>query len=144
MQHRLIGRGKNGWHSDGLSDGNNCSSSGGTLEGYLKEAEDGTPVYDAYEADMGSFVQFIMNSPIADPSLGPGEINKFDSKDKACLLGMLPGLEGSFKSLAVMTLADIGSMDLVAVDVYLTMLREKVPGVKIGQVQSGQVVWESP
>lgn|SRR5574337_180447 len=142
MQHVLIGRGKVGWHSDGLSHGNKCSSSGGTLEGYLSEAQDGTLIYDALEADQGAYVDFVIKGPMVDPTLPEGAISKFGSQDKAALLGMLPALSGAFIPVAVLALADIGSMDFVAPDVYVQMLREKVPGAKVGKVHNHQVVWE--
>ena len=140
MQYTLIGRGKNGWHSDGLSDGNKCSSSGGTLEHYLAEAQDGTPIYDADEAEDSAFIDFIFRGPMVDPTLPSGQVSHFG--EHKALLGMLPGLKGGFASLGVMALADIASLDFVAVDVYVTMLRERVPGVKIGQVVNHQVEWE--
>ena len=136
----IIGRGKCGWHSDFIEGGNKCSSSGGTLEGYLSEAGDGTPVYDASEADYDAFASWVFKGPMIDVFLEPGTINKFG--DHKALLGMLPGLKGGFDTLAVMALADISSLDYVAADVYLTMLREKVPNVRFGVVQDEQVVWE--
>ena len=144
MNHIIIGRGKQGWHSDGLSNGNKCSSSGGTLENYLKEAEDGTIVYDAMEADDKAFIDWVFKGPMFNPTLAPHEIDSFERDgNKKTLLGMLPALEGAFKGLAVMALADLRSFDFVGRDVYLTAFREKVPGVKFGKVVNHEVVWET-
>jgi hypothetical protein len=138
----VIGRGKSSWHSDFIEGGNKSSSSGGTLEGYLKEASDGTPIYDAIESDYATFAKWIYSGPMIDVFLEPGQISKFNEQQTKTLLGMLPALKGGFDTLAVMALADISSLDYVAVDVYLTMLRERVSGVKFGTVQGGKVIWE--
>jgi hypothetical protein len=138
----IIGRGQAGWHADLIEDGNKCSSSGGSLEGYLEEAADGTPVYDAKDADGATFVSWVFKGPMIDVFLEPGQISKFGDTDKKTLLGMLPALKGGFDTLATMALAGISSLDYVAVDVYLAMLRETVPNVKFGVVQNKQVVWE--
>ena len=141
MDIKVIGRGWYGWHTDGLDNGNRCSSSGGSLENYLKEAKNGTPVYDASETG-NDFANFIVRGPMIDPCLPSGQISKFDAELKASLLGMLPGLEDGFQDLAVMAMADITSLDYVAIDVWLTMLRERVSGVKFGKIHNGQVEWE--
>jgi len=140
MKHILIGRGKVDWHSKGISNGNWCSSSGGTLESYLKEADDGTRIYDAKEADYDSFASFVIKGPMVDPTLEPGQVSRFN--EKKTILGMLPGLGGDFKTLGMMALADVCSLDFVAPDVYVQMLQEKVPGVKFGKVINHQIVWD--
>lgn len=140
MKHVIIGRGKYGWHSNGTSNGNKCSSSGGNLEYYLSEAENGTYIYDAMDADLESFTNFVYSGPMVDPTLEPGTVNKFN--DTKTLIGMLPGLEGGFRSLATLALGDITSLDYVAPDVYMCMLKEQVTGVKVGKVYDGKVVWE--
>ena len=140
MNHLLIGRGMCGWHSNGLSDGNKCSSSGGTLEHYLNEAVDGTLIYDAKEADTRAFTSFVMSGPMVDPTLPAGQISRFG--EHKALLGMLPGLQGEFKTLGIMTLAEISSLDYVATDVFMTMLRELVPEVKVGKVVNHHIVWD--
>lgn len=142
MKHMLIGRGQNGWHSDGLSNGNKCSSSGGSLESYLKEADDGTPIYDAKDADIGDFIDWVYKGPMPNPSLDPDQIDSFRKGDQQTLLGMLPALGGAFKAIGVMALSEISSMDFVGINVYLQGLREKVRGVKIGKVQNHQIVWD--
>lgn len=143
MNHIMIGRGKCGWHSDGLSNGNKCSSSGGTLDKYLSEADDGTIVYDAMNAPIDAFTDWVYKGPMFNPKLAAHEIDSFDGKDKNTLLGMLPALKGDFKNLGIRALSDLRSFDFVGLDVYLTALRERVPGIKIGKVLNHAVVWES-
>jgi hypothetical protein len=141
MQVKLIGRGKSGWHAHGLSDGNKCSSTGGTLEGYLAEAEDGTPIYDAEQAEMGAFSRFVITGPLEDCSLAPGEVKKFS--EHKTLAMMVPAMGGVFKTIAAHALAGISSMDYVSTEVWLAMLKERVSGVKFGTVRNHAVVWES-
>lgn len=140
MLIKVIGRGKRGWHASGLSHGNKCSSSGGTLEGYLQEAEDGTPIYDADQAEMGAFAAFVINGPIDDPTLAPGEVKSFG--ETKALARMAPALGGGFRAIAAGALAGITSLDMVATDVYLAMLKERVPGVRFGTVRNHVAVWE--
>lgn len=135
----LIGRGKVGWHADMTYPNGRCSSSGGTFEHYLSNAPDGTPIYDAIEADDASFVDFVYTGPMVDPSLKAGEIKRF--QDHLTLERMIPGMGGAFKALGEAELEYPGSMDFVAVDVYMATLIRKVPGVKVGKVVSGAVVW---
>ncbi len=142
MRHVLIGRGKNGWHADMVGDDSTASSSGGTLEGYLREAPDGTPIYDADQAEYGAFASMVVGGPMVDGRLGKGEIKRFSENDKRVLFGMLPALQGEFQTIGVLAMADISSLDYVSVDVYLQMLREKVPGVRFGHVYNHQAVWE--
>lgn len=144
---KVIGRGKVGWHADGLTaDGNKVSGSGGSLEGYLAESDPGTLVYDAEEANDVDFVAMVLAGPICDPTLKDGEVHKFG--DKVALARMLPGLGGSFATIGVMALLEdnenrIGSMDMVAPDLYIAMLRAKVAGIKLGTVNDQhEVVWE--
>ena len=146
----LIGRGMAGWHADSVGETppegerytSTGSSSGGTLETYLKEAPAGTPIYDASECDFDTFAHFVMKGPMVRGTLGKGEVSRFTKEDKECLLGMLPGLSGGFDTLAVLALNDLSSLDYVSVDVYLQLLQEKCPGVKVGKVYGGQVVWD--
>lgn len=142
MDHILIGRGKAGWHSTGLSHGNQCSSSGGSLEHYLAEAKDGTWIYDAEEAEDRAFVRWVIAGPMFNPLLKPEEISSFSSEDKKTLLGLLPGLGGAMQTLAVMTLGELSYLDYVGLEVYLAGLRE-IPGLKVGRVYNHQIVWES-
>ena len=140
-QYVLIGRGKNGWHADGMYDKDSTfSSTGGTLDGYISEAPEGCPVYDCEESDYDAFAKLVIGGPMHQAGLPPGTIDSF-GKRKA-LLGMLPGLQDGFKTLATMALAGLSSLDFVATDVYLQLLRGQVPGVKIGKVVQGKIVWE--
>lgn len=140
----IIGRGKCGWHASGVSRWGTFSSSGGTLDKYASEAPDGCPVYDAHDADTGAFASLVISGPMVDTRLNPGEIKPFGEANKRAALGMLGpgGLSGSFATLAVMAISGLGSLDSVAPDVYIQLLREKVPGVRIGRVEGGRVVWE--
>lgn len=142
IQPIIIGRGKAGWHASGICNGNRCSSSGGTLEGYAKDAKTGTPVYDADKADTDAFTSLVISGPMVDPTLEPGTVKRFGEDEKRAMLGMLPGLGGAFATLATLAMADVSSLDYVATDVYLAMLRERVPGVRFGRVERGSVVWE--
>jgi hypothetical protein len=146
---RIIGRGLAGWHASGVEEGNRVSSSGGSLEGYVAEALDGTPIYDAEDADAGAFVHFTMAGPMDDVTLPQGKVKLF--KERAKLAAMLPALGGGFQTIGMMGLArepgegkyeGLGSIDSVATDVWLQMLRRHVPGVRFGHVDGGRVLWE--
>jgi hypothetical protein len=152
MRIVLIGRGLVGWHTDTVGEPNEDSpwqytttgsGSGGTLEGYAKEAQDGTPVYDASCGDVSAFTSFVFGGPIVKASLPPGQIQRFSEDDKKCLTHMMTpgGLGGDFRTLGAMALAGLSSLDYVSVDVYLSLLKDKVPGVKFGKVEKGEVVW---
>lgn len=148
---KVIGRGFNGWHATGCG----VSSSGGDLEprdwwaggktkGYLEEAYAGCLVYDASKADADSFIRLVMNGPIVNPLLKPSAVRRFSELDN--LNTMLPGLGGGFKSIAQANIAGANfegysSLDYVGVGVFERLLR-KVPGVRIGKVRKGKVVWE--
>jgi hypothetical protein len=158
-----IHRGKAGWCADGLAcwtkggRPNKVSSSGGTMEGYAAEAEDGTIVYDAYEADSGAFITWVFRGPMLDPALKPGTDNRFTKEDAKTAIHMLPGMSGAFVGIAALASVDActkdntsspdytkreyGSGDFVALDIYLALLRAKVPGVRFGKVINHQVVW---
>lgn len=86
-EYSLIGRGKNGWHADGIHNeaGDTFSSSG------------------------GAFVKIVIGGPMVKVNLEPGTIKRFDDIPSATktLLGMLPGLQDGFKTLATMALADL-------------------------------------
>lgn len=68
-QFFLIGRGLAGWHAQGLSQGNEFSSSGGSLESYAAQAVDGTLVYDADQSDSHQFIDWVFSCPLVDVSL---------------------------------------------------------------------------
>ncbi len=140
MQHKLIGRGQVDWHSDGVESGNKCSSSGGSLEHYLSEAEDGTPIYDASEADLAAFCELVIGGPMVQTDLPPGTVSKFG--EKAAMARMLPGLGGEFATIAKAFLIGMTSLDYVATDIYLGMLRQ-IPGCKIGKVINHTIMWDT-
>jgi hypothetical protein len=136
----VIGRGRVGWHAKAAS----CSSSGGTLETYVSAAADGALVYDAEKANVKSFIDVVMNGPTVEPSLPPGEVDRFSAADRAAAAQMLPGLSGGYDTLIQTALADESwtGLDRVAVDVYETILA-KVPGIRIGHVRDGKVEWSN-
>jgi len=144
----VIGRGLAGWHASGI----NVSSTGGDLEprawwaggmttGYLAEAVDGCLIYDASEADARAFTAFILSGPMVDPKLQPGEIARFT--DQAAAARMAPLMSGGFKTLATRaaTDRDFHGLDSVSVSVYRGLLAA-VPGMKLGTVQGGVIVWD--
>lgn len=136
-----IGRGLVGWNAQGVA----CSSSGGTLEGYLLAAVDGALVYDAAKlkpAGVAAFIHLVTSGPLADPKLGLGEVNKFSKENRKSLARMEPLLGGELKTLAKLAKnEEYGGLDSVGLGVYKDLLR-KVPGMKIGHVLNGKVVWE--
>jgi hypothetical protein len=133
----VIGRGKAGWHAAA----HNVSSSGGTLDGYLAQAAEGALVYDADGADYDAFSDLVISGPMVDPGLAPGTVRRFTDGETAQAMCGPGGLEGAFKSLAMAAQSPTYSgLDSVACDVYATLLAT-VPGVKIGYVRAGAVVW---
>src|SRR5262249_41280187 len=132
----IIGRGKAGGHAAA----HNVSSSGGTLEGYVARARDGALVYDADGAEYDAFVDLVISGPMVDVDLPAGAVKRFTDGETAAR--MVDGLEGAFKTLAVLAQdARFGGLDYVAVDVYEALLG-RVPGVKIGHVRDGVVIWD--
>lgn len=139
---KIIARGKIGWHAEGLTkDGNRFSSSGGSLEDYLKQAPDGTPVVDAIDADYGAFAKLVIDGPMLDLTLPKGTVSRFGKKDQETLAMMLPGLGDAFKVIGLGNLAGFTSLDQVSLDIHLE-LKRKIPGMKFGVVQNGKVEWE--
>jgi hypothetical protein len=142
-KYYVVGRGLAGWHAKGI----NVSSSGGDLDngvywtgeptiGYRHEAVDGALIYDAIDADPDAFTRFIISGPMVDPKLPAGGV------DRGTLAAMVPGLE-AFLGLGVAALDPAYSgLDNVAVDVYRELLRA-IPGIKLGTITGGVVVWES-
>jgi len=58
---------------------------------------------------------------------------------------VLPGLGGAYKTLAEAATdpqAGYTGLDFVGVEVWFKLLREAVPGIKIGRVRDGMIVWE--
>ncbi len=135
-----ISRGFAGWHAEGLSkDGNRFSSSGGTLEDYLQQAAEGCMVVDAENADYSTYAKHVIAGPMLDVSLDPGSVKRF--QDREALAFMLPGLGGSFKTVASLNLSGLSSLDYVGADVYRQLVRQ-IPGIKLGKVQDGRIDWE--
>lgn len=141
MKHILIGRGKAGWHSSGISEGNQCSSSGATLEKYLEEATDGTVIYDVKEVDISVFTEFVYKGPMFNPLLEKYVIDCgfIDKSEYKTLFGIIPP-KGC--KLSSMKMDEIKAFDFVGLDVYVYLLKEKLPGIKIGVVTNHQIVWE--
>jgi hypothetical protein len=141
MKTVLIGRGQNGWHAQSTNGSDiTGSSSGGTLEHYLLEAEDGTAIYDCNDANYKEFSKFVFSGPLCSPTLPSGTVRTF--KDQETLIRMLPGFRGTYEHLTVMNLVGLSSFDSVSVDVYISLLRAQVSGAKIGTVQNHTIVWE--
>ena len=151
----VIGRGFAGWHAEGI----NVSSSGGNLmpytywtgeqcTGYLAEAAEGCLVYDAEhlekdDAASDAFMHLVISGPMVKPSLQPDETDRFGDSERETALMMSPALGGAFKTYALAAqYEEFTGLDYVGVGVYEALLR-KVPGIKIGHVHNGSVVWES-
>lgn len=139
-QWLVIGRGKVGWHARGFDDDKNAvSSNGGSLEEYLKEAVVGCMVYDALNADHDAFIKYVYCAPILDLALKPNEVRHF--QDHKVLTAILPALGGAFETIGQIGLNNIGSIDSVGIDVMRALLA-KIPGIRLGIVISGRVVWQ--
>jgi hypothetical protein len=79
---------------------------------------------------------------MVNTKLAPEAIQRFSQKDRECALRMSVALEGAFKTYALAAQDErFGGLDYVGVGVYEALLR-KVPGVRIGHVLAGAVVWE--
>ena len=149
----VVGRGLAGWHVCGVdADGNSVSGSGGDLEdrswpsgfcaGYVSEAVEGALVYDGEEADDGAFIDFVVSGPMVDPKLSPDGVRRFGETERRPAARMLVGLQGAYAVMAAAAQDErYGGLDSVGVGVYERLLRG-VPGVKIGHVRGGKVVWE--
>lgn len=137
---KVIGRGRAGWHASA----GNTSSSGGSLEHYLKEGAEGALVYDADHLEglsASRYYQFVVNGPMPDSSLAPDEGQRFSDSTRERAARMIPGMSGAFEALAsaAQDPAYTG-LDRVGLNIYESLLR-KIPGIKIGHVRSGVVVW---
>lgn len=135
--YHCIGRGKNGWHASAP----NLSSSGGTLDGYLKEAKEGALVFDADGVDYATYCDFVFKGPMLSCDLDPNTIDKFNKEDVEVAKRMLPGLSDGFKTMAMLAISGLRSLDRVGIGVFEQLLRG-IPGMKIGHVHNNQVVWE--
>lgn len=153
MRIALIGRGMNGWHTANVGEpqptpGGNVyrstgSSSGGSLQDYLREAPEGTPVYDASECDYATFSHWVIAGPMVDVRLSAGETSRVDKRTMSGMMGE-GGLQGAFATVASLSLAGFNSLDYVSVDIYLALLKDRCPGVKVGKVVKGEIVWDPP
>jgi hypothetical protein len=136
----VVGRGKAGWHASLISGGNVCSSSGGTLEHYLADAQDEVFIYDASDAKYETFASFVFKGPMLDITLAPDEIDSFG--DHKTLKSMLPGMSGGMETLGAMALTGLTSLDRVGINVYLKLLKSFVPKTKFGIVKNHKIVWD--
>ena len=149
----VIGRGFAGWHATGI----NTSESGGNLndyrwndgmtKGYLSNAIEGALVYDAKHLEQTDsakdFFKLVINGPMVKPDLPPDAIERFSSKQRETAKLMMPGLSGGFDTLAKLAQNEkFSGLDYVGVKVYESLLRQ-IPGIKIGHVRDGAVVWDS-
>lgn len=146
---RIIGRGKAGWHA---KNGEHVSSSGGFLDRlpwmgdtyrtYLDGAAEGCIVYDAEHADDDAFARLIISGPMVEPSLAPDAVDRFSDRYGAA--SMMPGLSGSFATIAALAQSDhYTGLDYVGIGVYRRLLAT-VPGMRLGTVRNGAVVWDAP
>lgn len=136
-----IGRGLAGWNALGID----VSSSGGDFEKYLKGAVEGALVYDAKDLKpngMRAFTRLVIDGPLADPKLGLGEFSKFGKEHREAMARIKPLLSDGFKTLAKLAEnEEYSGLDSVGLGIYKELLR-KVPGIRIGHVLNGKVVWE--
>lgn len=139
QKYKCIGRGLAGWHAKA----DDCSSSGGDLKSYLEKAEEGCLVYDAEEADERAFIKHVLEGPMLDTKLPLGSEDRIDDAFRERAAKMLKGLGGGFKTLVARAIIDKGytGLDSVSIDIYEYILRT-IPGIKIGHVKDGKVVWE--
>jgi hypothetical protein len=123
----IIGRGKAGWHASGTTGKNKdtCSSTGGTLEHYLSEANDGCLVYDAETADDKAFTDWVFHQPMLNVRLPSSSMKQLFGEAAPCTID-----------------TEFGALDSVSPDIYLAVLRKVVPGVRFGVVKDHKVEWE--
>lgn len=145
---RLIGKGLSGWHASGKDNhGNKVSSSTydtreGQLNEYVSQAENGALVYDASMADSEEFTDFVCSGPMCDPYLENGKVHSFSKEDRKTALIMAPALSGGFQTYALLAQDEkFSGLDYVAIDIYEALLR-KIPGIRLGKVNDGNVIWE--
>lgn len=140
----IIGRGKNGWHASGISSSDSTfSSSGGSLEDYLSKSSNGVLVYDADGVEYGAWSDMVIKGPMLKVDLPQSQTDRFTDKQKETMSHMMGpgGLEGNFHTLGKLALAGFSSLDFVAPDVYMTLLKS-LPGIKLGKVLNHEIVWE--
>lgn len=141
----LIGRGKNGWHASGLENGNKVSSSGGTLQEYLQESDDGVIIYDAEDADMATFVRWTYRGPMVNILLKNGEVHRFmEGKPSVDMMATESGYQAAdLDRLLYDGSHKVGALDYVALDLYMAMMKYQVPGVKTGKVIGHAIQWDA-
>ena len=140
MSWKLIKRGRAGWHA---ADETGLSSSGGSLEYYLRTASEGALVSDADEADAVAFTLFVYNGPMPDPAWAPDAVRRLSDSTRERAARMIPGMSGGFEALATAAQdPTYTGLDFVGLGVYEGLLR-KIPGIKIGHVRDGAVVWSN-
>jgi len=132
----IIGRGFNGWHAKFLEHGCEVSSSRGTLEEYLSMAQDGTPIYDAENANQKEFIDWVYSGPMVSLTLQPNQVDN-GTKDKVTtLFGLMPSGD------KVVTSDTINGFTFIGVDAFMSLMKEKVSGIKTGKVIGGQILWD--
>lgn len=139
---KVIGRGINGWHAK--NDTTSLSGAYGDDDGtrLARNAVDGALVYDAQDADLSAFSALVTRGPMINTEIPPDMIESFSSELRRAALEMAPALGGGFQAYALAAQDPrCTSLDLVGVGVYEGLLR-KVPGVRIGRVMAGAIVWE--
>lgn len=143
---KLIGKGRSGWHASGISQYGTVSCSSydtreEQLNKFVADAEDGALVYDASKAGP-EFETMVISGPMFDPKLPPDGVNRFTKDDRATMFRMIPGLGGAFKDIAKAGMSEAYcGLDMVGSKIYEELL-SVVPGVRIGHVQDGKVVWK--
>ena len=136
--YSVIGRGKAGWHASGrhawgegperISD---CSSSGGTLAGYLEQAEPGALVYDADASPYEAFARLVISGPMVKPQL---DAHQWES------IGQCGEWYGPY-DLDAMRAAGIHGLTYIGLGIFEALLR-RMPGCRIGYVTDpGIVTW---
>ncbi len=144
-QWKMIGRGMAGWHARGTDDGNQVSSSGGTLQDYLDESQDGVMIYDAEDADMSAFIDWTYKGPMAKVELAPGEVHRW-LEEPAIETSL--NAQGEYEQTELARFLQegsyrLGAFDYVALDIYKELFKLKVPGVRFGKVVNHAIEWDS-
>ena len=136
--YQVIGRGKAGWHASGryawgdtpdrVSD---CSSSGGTFDGYVTQAEPGALVYDADASPYDVFARLVISWPMVKHGLGAYQWES---------IGRCGEYYGPY-DLDAMKQAGIHGLTYIGIGIFEALLR-RVPNLRIGYVTDpGIVTW---
>jgi hypothetical protein len=126
----VIGKGFSGWHANGKTYGN-CKTNTSTydpseacLVRFAIDGEEGALVYDASGSDEEEFTKLIISGPMVN----------VDLPSQSC--------QRLFEEVTpYSTEVKLSSIDYVSPDVYREML-SKIPGVRLGHIEGGKVVWE--